>query len=224
MFAKKIFLLIFLCGIAFVSPKDTFASKSYGKPTLTNMPASPDIRQNEGGEFVLSPWHLTVAPDTFSYDIFFQTGCWDKSFPMRLVRYWQISDICEFRPKPFVAGNNAPAVPTRPWIITYVYTEDELGLVGDIGFPEASLKIVYSNDHGKSWTMLKSSTVNVESNTVSAITDKPGGFMVMAGFTSPGTYYNYEEVKGASTVRGQEDESLIKNILEFIGVLLSRVV
>lgn len=214
------FMFVYLCLL----PTSSFASKSYGKPTLTNMPATPDIRQNEGGEFTLSPWHVTVAPDTFSYDIFFQTGCWDMSFPMRLVRYWQISDICEFRPKPFVLGNNAPAVSNRPWILTYNYTDDELALVGDISFPESSLKIVYSSDHGKSWNMLKGSVVDTESNTVSVVTDKPGGYMVMAGFVSPGTFYNYEEVKGISTVRGQEDVSFAREVLEYIGVLLSRVV
>ena len=189
-----------LLVMTLLSPSPTFANKSYGKPTLTQMPLVPNILSADGGVFVSSPWHMIFQPQSFPYDVYVQTGCWKKSFPMRIVRYWQISDICEFHPKPFQVGNSAPAVPEKQWVLTYSYNEDDLQVFGDvIAFPETSLKIVYSGNYGKNWTMMRNSVVDAVANTVSVVTDKPGGYMIMAGFAPQGAYYNYGEVKGAST-------------------------
>lgn len=211
-------LFIFL---SFVQP--AHADKSYGYPSLSSMPARPDIMQYEGGTFVQNAWELTVAPRTFSYDIWYQHGCWKKTFPMRIGRYWQISDICEFWPRPHFKPNSAPAVSERSWIITYHYKDDDIKVLGGISFPEESLKIVFSDDHGESWTMLKSSIVDAENNTVAAITDGQGGYTVMAGFVSPNTYYNYKEVKGVSTIRGQEAHGGFSAFLEYAALLIGRV-
>lgn len=171
---------------------------------------------------------MIIAPNTFTYDTYFQTGCWKKTFPMHIGRYWQLSDICEFRARPYSRVNKAPAVPSRSWVISYHYDDSQLNIIGGIAFPENSLKIVFSSDHGKSWTMLKSSVVNADTNTVAAITDKEGGFMVMGGFVNPKTYYNYKDVKGLSVVRGHEDETdepqssdPIRSFFEYIAFVLS---
>ncbi len=203
--ATHLIVFLFLSFLA-IMPHVAYASKSYGKPTLSSFPSSPSIRADDGGVFVLNPWHVIFEPQSYPYDIWIQTGCWDKSFPMRLVRYWQISDICEFRPKAYQVGNDAPAVPLKKWILTYSYTDEDLQVFGDVlAFPESSLKIVHSNDYGKTWTMLRSSTVDTFANTVSVVTDKPGGYMVMAGFAPAGAFYNYGEVKGASDSRKTHD-------------------
>lgn len=207
--AMMLILFMIVSFIALV-PSNAHASKSYGKPTLSSFPSSPSIRADDGGVFVLSPWHILFEPHSYSYDIWVQTGCWDKSFPLRLVRYWQISDICEFRPKPYQVGNDAPAVPQKKWILTYSYTDEDLQVFGDVlTFPEASLKIVFSQDYGKTWTMMRESTVDTLANTVSVVTDKPGGYMVMAGFAPAGAYYNYGEVKGASDTRISDEWMIV---------------
>lgn len=176
------------------------AAKDYGYPTLSSRPTIPDVRAYEGALVQFPPWRHLVSPDTFSYDVYFENGCWKKSFPIRIGRYWQLSDICEYRPKSFF--NKAAAEVNKSWIISYHYQDAELRVLGGIFFPEESLKIVFSDDHGESWTMLRTSVVDPVNNTVAALTDKPGGYMVMAGFVSPGTFYNYNSnVQGVSSDR-----------------------
>ena len=210
--------VFFLTSVTFVD-----ASLSYGLPGLSRMPRAADIREDAGGKFESDQWRMVVAPNTFGYDIWFQNGCWKKSFPKRIGRYWQLSDICEFWPRPHFKANSAPAVSTKPWVISYKYTDDEIALFGGLSFPEESLKIVFSDDHGESWTMLRSSVVDVDNNTVSAVTEGQGGYMVMAGFVSPDTFYNYREVKSAYTDTPYDDQSWIRTIGEYLGVFIGRV-
>lgn len=185
-------------------PLPVFASKSYDTPeSMSSHTRIPDVMKDNGATVHFSQWILTVPPGTFSYDVYFEHGCRQKTFPLRIGRYWQISDICEFWPNSHY--NLAAAEINRAWMLTYEYDESELGVLGKIGFPETSLKIVFSDDNGENWTMLKSSVVDTENNTVAAIVDKPGGYMVMAGFVKPDVYYSYsnldEDVLGASTTR-----------------------
>lgn len=220
---KKLTLIILASVFFTIASEPVHASLSYGLPKLTSMPRKPDVLKGAGGTFRLSPWRIIVAPGTFSYDVYFENGCWDKSFPMRIGRYWQLSDICEFRPRPHFKPNKAPAVPEKSWVISYHYTDAEIALFGGLSFPEESLKIVFSEDHGESWKMLRSSVVDTQNNTVAAITDKEGGYMVMAGFVDPSTFYNYKEVKGIYTERGHMDQSWILTLLEYLGVFIGRV-
>ena len=212
--------------VVLATPSSVFADKSYGYPTLGRMPRDPDIIKNQGGTAHFDRWRMTVAPETFNYDVYFRNGCWHKSLPMRIGRYWQISHICEFWPRPFSTANSAPAVAKKSWVITYKYDDVDLLILGNLSFPEDSLKLVHSDDHGQSWTMLRSSVVDPVNNTVSAITDKGGGYMVMGGFVPPTTFYNYKAVKGVSTVRGEE-ESLSSRFLaafEYVFILIGRVI
>lgn len=194
-------VIVALLSIVGVSP--VHAAKDYGYPTLSSRPSVPDVRAHEGAYIQFSPWRHLVSPETFSYDVYFEKGCWKKSFPIRIGRYWQLSDICEYRPKSFF--NKAAAEVDKSWIISYHYQDAELLVLGGISFPEESLKIVFSDDHGESWTMLRSSVVDPVNNTVAALTDKPGGYMVMAGFVSPRTFYNYN-----SNVQGISSDKPIK--------------
>jgi hypothetical protein len=194
-----LFILIFL-----LVPLPAFASKSYDTPeSMSSVPREPHVRKLQGATNQFTDWTMIVPPDTFSYDIYFEHGCRLKTFPLRIGRYWQISDICEFWPKSHY--NNATAEINRAWMISYKYDENDLGLVKKLSFPEESLKIVFSDDNGETWTMLRSSVVDTENNTVAAITDKPGGYMVMSGFVKPNVFYSYsdidEDVLGATTTR-----------------------
>lgn len=197
---KHILYVGLLVILVMLSAESVYASKSYGQPSLTKPTHKPEILGNQGGIVSYGPWKLTVSPGTFTYDIYFRKGCWDKTFPMSIGRYWQVSDICEFWPKS--QFNNAAAEIKKVWTVTYTYSENELIVLPGISLPESSLKIVFSDDLGSSWIMLKSSVVDTENNTVAAVTDRPGGFMVMSGFVSPLTYYNYtSDVKGVYTYR-----------------------
>lgn len=214
--------------LVFALPTSAYADKSYGLPTLNSNPRKADILKNEGGNFTYRAWKMIVAPETFPYDIYFQRGCWKKTFPMHIGRYWQLTDICEFRPRPHFRANKAAAVAQRSWIISYHYDDSELTLIGGIAIPENSLKMVFSDDHGESWTMMKSSVVDVDNNTISAITDDEGGYMVMGGFVNPKTFYNYKEVKGVSTVRGYERQTPepvpsnpVLTFIEYVAFVLS---
>lgn len=215
---------------AFLTPSPAYADKSYGLPTLLEMPRRPDIVQNQGGVVDYEPWKMIVAPNTFTYDVYFQTGCWKKTFPMHIGRYWQLSDICEFWPKPHSRANTAAAVSQKTWILSFHYDDEDIRLIGGLSFPEKSLKIVYSDDHGESWTMLKGAAIDETNNTIAVITDKQGGFMLMGGFVEPETYYNYADVKGAYTVRGDEvkmeeeyDGGPLRTLLEGTALFISRV-
>ncbi|MBP9798096.1 hypothetical protein KBC70_03015 [Candidatus Woesebacteria bacterium] len=193
--------------IFFLFPLGAQASKSYDTPeSMSSHTREPQVRQNQGATVYLTKWLMTVPPETFSYDVYFEHGCRLKTFPLRIGRYWQVSNICEFWPKSHY--NLAAAEINRSWMITYQYAESELGVLGGLAFPESSLKIVFSDDNGESWEMLRSSVVDEENNTVAAITDKPGGYMVMAGFVKPDVFYSYsdidEDVLGATTTRAFE--------------------
>ncbi len=219
-------LYTFLAGLVLslflVTP--VYADKSYGQPSLSGMPRYPDITSQGGGITQMSGWKMVVAPFSFNYDIYFENGCWKMTFPMYIGRYWQISDICEFNAKPHFRGNNAPAVPQKSWVISYHYDDADLDILGGLSFPENSLKIVHSNDKGETWTMLRSSVVDEENNTVAAITDEPGGYMVMAGFVPPTAFYNYKAVKGAYVERGNElsfGESFLHGF-EYLFLLIAR--
>ncbi|OGK31222.1 hypothetical protein A3D08_01510 [Candidatus Roizmanbacteria bacterium RIFCSPHIGHO2_02_FULL_43_11] len=202
------YVLILL--VILVTPFPVYAAKTYEAPTLSSTPREPDVRKDQGATLHFSSWTHIVPPETFSYDVYFQNGCSTKTLPRNIGRYWQITDICDFHLRSHF--NKARAVPNRAWIIGFRYTDENLEFLPGLRFPENSLKIVYSSDYGQSWTMLKSSTVDSVNNTVAAITDKPGGYMVMAGFVNPATYYSYKEVKGIST-RGSIVERIVGGFL-----------
>ena len=183
----------------FIVPQTAFADKSYNQPSLCTTPRHPHLRAREGIIHRYAPWVLTIAPKTFDYDIYFREGCRKKTFPIRIGRYWQISDVCEFWPKSHY--NGAAAEINKYWKIAFEYTDEDLYILPGLTFPEESIKIVFSDDGGNNWTMLRTSTVDPLENTVAAITNKPGGYMAMAGFVNPKTYYNYSnpDVLGATT-------------------------
>lgn len=227
---RKILALTFLLACAFLShPTPSYADKSYGLPTLSEMPRRPDVYHDQGNFVDYDPWRMIVAPNTFDYDVYFQTGCWKKTFPMLIGRYWQLSDICEFWPKPHFKANTAAAVSSKSWILSFKYTDEDIRVLGGLSFPEDSLKIVFSDDHGESWTMLRGAAIDTDNNTIAVITDKQGGFMLMGGFVSPETYYNYADVKGAYTVRGEkevsdeQDSQSLRTFLEGMALALSRL-
>jgi len=210
---------LLIAALLLFTPLPVFASKSYDTPeSMSSHTREPQVRQNQGATVYFTKWMLTVPPQTFSYDIYFEHGCRLKTFPLRIGRYWQISHICEFWPKSHY--NLADAEVNRAWMITYHYDESELGVIGGLAFPESSIKIVFSDDNGQSWEMLRSSVVDEENNTVAAITDKPGGYMIMAGFVKPDVFYSYsdidEDVLGASTTRFKGTPDSVFNPLVYV--------
>lgn len=187
----KITSALICLGLFLMLAGSVSAQKTYGQPGLSDKPRFAHILQNEGGFFRYEDWLLTIAPRTFDYDIYYQHGCWKKSFPIRIGRYWQVSDICEFWPRSHF--NGATAERNKPWIISFRYDDNDLLVFPGLYFPESALKIVYSPDGGNTWTMLRSSIVDTENNTVAALTSEPGGFMVMSGFVAADTYYDYTD-------------------------------
>src|SRR3989338_4892832 len=198
-------LIIFFIGITFtlhfVFPlkfyKDTagvLGVKTYTSPTsYSSKPSSPDFRQNEGAVINRDRATAIIFSNTTDMDAYLSVGITPMADPIQLCSRYQISPIYELWLKS--QSNDAKILnPHRTSLISLKYSADDLLTSSGEYFPMDSLKMVYSSDGGYSWTTLRSSVVDAQNNTVSAISKIAGGYMIIAGYTSPDSYCNYKQI------------------------------
>ena len=99
--------------------------------------------------------------------------------------YWQISGIQDmwyktYTPPGHSAAKIIPELQFIPSVVTFKYKDSDLIPPGypNMKFPEKKLRLAYSLD-GKYWTILSSSVVDVDNNTVSAVHKIGGYYMIV---------------------------------------------
>lgn len=178
----------------------TYAAYTYTSPSdFTKTPFEPEVLAGEARIIRKGEFELFIEPQTTPWDAYIGFGYTKKGHPIRLCRYWQVSDIFEFKLRSHF--NDALIAPRKNTLINFHYDSDVLKVFPLIYFPENSLKIVVSDDNGESWTMLKNTVVDAENNTVSAIAKLNKGYMIVAGFVNPKIMCDYKsDVKGVTTI------------------------
>jgi len=198
-FTTFVIAILFNVNVFYHVSKGILGAKTYTAPTtFTGKPSSPDIIHDQGAIVKRDNFSITTAPGTVPFDSYVSVGCSSSSNPISIANYWQVTPICEvfFRSQ----HNDAKYLsPLKSSIVSRKYTVESLRYFGVFFLPETSLKLVKSTDGGQTWTMLRNSVVDIENDTVSAITEANGAFMLMTGFVEPTTYYSYSDVKGVST-------------------------
>lgn len=192
---------VLLIGTVFAfATSPTFADYSYTSPSnFTQTPRDPEVMAGGGAIIRKDLFTLILSEGTTPWDAYISYGYVKKTNLVRLCRYWQVSDIYEFKLRSHF--NNAVISPQKDTLISFAYNTDFLKVFPFVYFPEQTLKIVETDDNGLTWTMLKNSTVDVENNTVSAITKLNRGYIIVAGFVNPKIMCNYDNsVKGISTI------------------------
>ncbi len=219
----RVVVSIFLVGIFFVfilTPVS--ADYSYSSPSnFTQTPRNPEVMAGGGGTLRKDLFTLIVAEGTTPWDAYISYGYVKKTNLVRLCRYWQISDIYEFKLRSHF--NNAVISPQKDTLISFSYNTDHLKVFPLVYFPEQTLKIAETDDNGLSWTMLKNSVVDTENNTVSAITKLNRGYIIVAGFVNPKIMCNYDDsVKGVSTIKSSMSPigSIISSLQFYYQVLI----
>ncbi|KXK10913.1 MAG: hypothetical protein UZ22_OP11002000541 [Microgenomates bacterium OLB23] len=108
---KLLAALFVVCFIS-LSPASAFADYTYTSPTnFTQVPKEPEVRALQGAVIRKDSFTLVVAENTSPWDAYVSYGYVKKSQPLRLCRYWQISDIYEFKLRSHF--NNAVIAPQR---------------------------------------------------------------------------------------------------------------
>jgi hypothetical protein len=189
-------LLISLCFI----PSQANATYIFSAPSnFTKVPPNPELRALEGAVIQKDLFTITFHENSSPWDAYVSYGFVGKSHPVRLCRYWQVSDIYSFKLRSHF--NDAVIEPREDVLLSFKYQPDMLKVFPFVYFPENSLKIVETDDLGATWTMLKSSVVDEENNTVSALTGFNKSYIVVAGFVNPKILCHYDgDVLGASTI------------------------
>lgn len=213
---KKITFLVLLMVITalslIVAPsvRATIDDKTYTEPRHTQKAGLPELYHDEGKTVRKGRISIVVTPNTVPFDVYVAYGVVPKTSLIHLGRYWQVSPIYDIW---FKSQHNDAKVlePEKSSIISIPYQYSDLEVIPGISFNENTLKIVYSNDQGNSWTMLRGSTVDTENKTVSAITDIGGGFMLMSGFVEPTQYVNYQKVRGAYVTNPDMQKRIIED-------------
>ncbi len=184
----------------FLNLPEVNADYQYDEPTnFTQAPAKPEILAGEAATIYKYPFTLIFKDDASPWDAYVSFGHVKKNQPVRLCRYWQVSDIYELKLRSHF--NEALIQQQNDTLMSFAYSEELLKVFPFIYFPEDSLKLVETDDNGLTWTMLKNSIVDTENNTVSAITSLNKGYIVVAGFVNPKIICNYDNsVKGATTI------------------------
>lgn len=192
-------VVLFLC-VVLLNPSLAFADYTYTSPSnFTQAPRNPEVYAREGAVSRKDLFTLIVARDTTPWDAYISYGYVKKSQPLRLCRYWQVSDIYEFKLRSHF--NNAVIAPQQDTLISFKYSDELLKVFPFVYFPENTLKIVETDDNGLTWQMLKNSVVDKENKTVSAVTKLNKGYAIVAGFVNPKILCNYDtsQVQGVTT-------------------------
>ena len=210
---KRIFFALSILYLFTVSPVDALTSKLYTQPATTPpKPQLPELYANEGKTFTRSDITVTVLPNTIPYDTYLTVQTVEKVHPIRIGKYWQVSNIYEIWLRSHF--NSAKVKNTqKDSIVVIPYTDDSLKVLPYTNFPTEPLKVVCSPDGGATWTMERSSVVDSSVHTVSALTRIGGGCMLMTGFVPAGQYNNYQSVKGAFVENPDEMTALVKEDL-----------
>lgn len=206
--------LFFLVFVLFLPGYTNASTKSYTIPgPSAPKPHLPELYANEGQTFHAKGITVTVLPGTVAYDSYLTFDVVDKVNPIRIARYWQVSDIYEVWIRSHF--NEAKVRnPERGSIIVIPYKDSDLRVSPFLSFPESSLKVVCSPDGGATWTMERSTSIDTRAKTVSAITDIGGGCMLMTGFVPATQYNNFSSVKGAFVSNQSQIQDLIAEDLQ----------
>ena len=203
------YLLVFLLVV-----EPAFAVITYPTPGNTiPRPGLPELYANEGRTFQRNGITITTVPGTIPYDTYLTVQVVEKVYPIHIAKYWQVSDIYEIW---FRSHFNQAKVENarKESIVVIPYIENDLHLTPFANLPEESLKMVCSPDGGDTWTMEKSSSVDISAHTVSALTEVGGGCMLMSGFVPVTQYNNYRAVKGAFVSNETEVKNLVRDELD----------
>lgn len=214
----KKFCFLLLCFLFFapsISPLHAVTSRLYVVPeTNFQRPNLPELYANEGKTFRRDGVTITVVPNTIPYDVYLTTAISERlQQPIRIGRYWQVTDVYEMWFRSFFNGARVENVRQQS-IVVIPYTDDDLRVTASVSLPETSLKVVCSPDGGESWTMERSSSVDSSAKTVSALTKIGGGCMLMSGFVPVNQYNNYRSVRGAFTSADEVDSIIRQDIQE----------
>src|SRR3989344_5587942 len=139
-------------------------------------PVFPQVYAGEGAVLKKDKVVVIVQKGALSWDSYLSIDYFRKQNPVRFGAWWQITDAFSlwFRSQ----FNNAKIIkPSKQSIVTIKYTKGDVGKI-----PEKSLKIAYSKDEGKTWTILPTSVIDTINKTVSAISNVTGRYMVVGGF------------------------------------------
>ncbi len=213
---KFLFLLFFFLLLSPIfSPVLSSTSRLYVVPeTNFQRPNLPELYANEGKTFRRDGVTITVVPNTIPYDVYLTTAISERlQQPIRIGRYWQVTDVYEMWFRSFFNGARVENVRQQS-IVVIPYTDGDLRVTASVSLPEASLKIVCSPDGGETWTMERSSSVDSSAKTVSALTKIGGGCMLMSGFVPVNQYNNYRSVRGAFTSADEVDSIIRQDISE----------
>lgn len=160
---------------------------------------APDIRANESGVVSRGAALAMVQPMTFPWEskLTVNTVSDNRPFHIPGTMYWQASPMYEIWFKAFF--NDARILPDEvrnPFVLALNYDPTKLESV----LPEKNLKLAYSEDEGKVWSVLSNSVLDQLNNTVAVVTKDGGWYMLVSGYVTsqPASQSNTPKVQSAT--------------------------
>lgn len=172
--------------VADVTTKITIGAQEKGVVLGRSYPPSAaDVVAGAGGVVKEDGVSVIVSEGTFSKDMYARVDRITRGTPVYVNGLWQISDMWNVRLRYLVDDNEIPVVDTKKSVLFgFTYTENYL--VTDQGqyLPETSLKLARSDSSSGPWEVVEESVVDVWNNSVSALMNRGGYFIVVGGYES----------------------------------------
>jgi len=206
-------MLIFMLGIlitcSFYNP---FLAKSDGVvPSVLGRSyplQQPDIHVNEGGTIRLEGVTAIIEGGTFAKDVYLRVDRTARGNPIEIDGLWQVSDIWNVRFRFHSNDDEVSTVETqRNYILSFPYVADFLITDQGVRFDEQSLKLIRGETATGPWIVLENSVVDMDNNTVSALINRGGFFMISGGF-----YKRVQNIGGSEVVGKKESVEDVEDV------------
>lgn len=156
--------------------------KPEGPRREAHIARQPDFVAQTGGVVGKEQVVSVALPGSFLWDVYLDVSLSPQVSPRFLGSgYWQASPVYEVWYKAFF--NDAKVLPqviAHPFILALKYDLATL----DPNLPVANLKLAYSADEGKTWSLLPDSVLDRANQTVAVLTKKGGHYMLVSGYTT----------------------------------------
>lgn len=158
----------------------------------------PEVYAKQAAVIKKHPVVAIVEEGALPWDSYLSMTVFQKRYPFHIGMMWQVSDVYDLWFKSFF--NNAKILyPDKPSIFAISYEKSQLGKL-----PEASLKLAYSSDEGKTWKILPTSVLDKNNKTVAALTKNGGYYMLVAGYGGYTVSYGSQQAEMVSDKKIEE--------------------
>lgn len=138
----------------------------------------PEILINQSKVIERDSTILIIEENSVAYDMYSSINRIQKVHPIGIRGYWQVSDIYNIWLRSYFNGAKIYDANKRS-IVGLKFDPNKLSNDGKHFFNIKGLKLANSTDDGKSWRLLPTSIVDVNSNTVAALHKIGGKYMIV---------------------------------------------